>query len=659
MLIEAKIADRLSTRHAYNVIVIGSGPVGVHAVQEFIKHNPNRHIAIFGDEPWKPYNRVKLSSLISGEIKEESVYTDTRFSKNSFIHTFYNNRIIDINRHSKTVIDSQGKQYHYSKLILATGSSPHIPSINGISHKNIFTFRDLSDAQKLVGRSIRTQKTVVIGGGLLGLEAARAMQRFNTEVTVIEHNMWLMFNQLDINAASYLKKHIENLNINIRTNTYVKEISGSLRVESIVLGNGEKIQCDSIIIATGISPNIELARNAGLAIGRGIRVNDYLQTSDDNIFAIGECAEHRNKIYGLVAPGYEQAAIVSYNIAINKATYTGSITATNLKVVNYPVFSIGNTGEQARSREMHSFQDAKKGIYRKIIVINGRLRGAIATGEMQGLNRLQEAVINERRVWAWQINRFLKEGYLWPANESKNVNDWPANAIVCNCTGVTRSCLDEAKKSGADSVAELSRKTGASTVCGSCNHLLTNFIGNQGTPTPSKGHKILLATSVTGVLICLLLFLLPGIFYNKSAQELNWDFLWRDSLLKQISGYSLLGLSLTISIISIRKRWPEIIQKWNFAYWRIAHVTIGLALMLALLMHTGFRFGVNLNFYLMLTFSGLLISGAITGTIIASEHSLSHKTARRLRSFSAWSHIILLWPLPALLSFHIIKTYFF
>ncbi|MCW8909817.1 MAG: FAD-dependent oxidoreductase, partial [Gammaproteobacteria bacterium] len=337
MLIEAKIADRLSTRHAYNVIVIGSGPVGVHAVQEFIKHNPNRHIAIFGDEPWKPYNRVKLSSLISGEIKEESVYTDTRFSKNSFIHTFYNNRIIDINRHSKTVIDSQGKQYHYSKLILATGSSPHIPSINGISHKNIFTFRDLSDAQKLVGRSIRTQKTVVIGGGLLGLEAARAMQRFNTEVTVIEHNMWLMFNQLDINAASYLKKHIENLNINIRTNTYVKEISGSLRVESIVLGNGEKIQCDSIIIATGISPNIELARNAGLAIGRGIRVNDYLQTSDDNIFAIGECAEHRNKIYGLVAPGYEQAAIVSYNIAINKATYTGSITATNLKVVNYPV----------------------------------------------------------------------------------------------------------------------------------------------------------------------------------------------------------------------------------------------------------------------------------------------------------------------------------
>ena len=200
--------------------------------QELIKQNPNQHIAIFGDEPWHPYNRVKLSSLISGDIKEEELYTETNFSTNSYVNTFYNNRIIDINRYANQVIDSAGKQHHYAKLIIATGSSPRIPSIDGICKKNIFTFRDLSDAQTLMGRSIRTRKTVIIGGGLLGLEAARAMQRFNTEVTVIEHNMWLMFNQLDNHAASYLRKQLENIKNKNKTKKNIKKKNKNMRSNS-------------------------------------------------------------------------------------------------------------------------------------------------------------------------------------------------------------------------------------------------------------------------------------------------------------------------------------------------------------------------------------------------------------------------------------------
>lgn len=659
MLVEALIERPSNTRHTFSYIVIGSGPVGIRAVQELIKQNPNRHIAIFGDEPWQPYNRVKLSSLISGEIKEDSLFTNTDFANNPFIHTFYNNRIIDINRHTKEIIDSQGKKYHYSKLILATGSTPRIPTIEGISRKNIFTFRDLNDAQNLAVRSVRTRKTVVIGGGLLGLEAARAMQRFNTDVTVIEHNMWLMFNQLDSHAASYLKKHIESLDIDIRTNTYVKNIIGDRHIKSIILNSGEEIECDTLIIATGISPNIELARDAGLSINRGIRVNDYLQTNDKDIYAIGECAEHRNKVYGLVSPGFEQASIVSYNTKSHKATYSGSIAATNLKVINYPVFSIGNTGDQARSREMFSYHDAGKGIYRKIIVINGRIRGAIAVGEMRGLNRLQEAVINERKIWFWQINRFLKEGYLWPDTESENVIDWPANAIICNCTGVTRSRLDEAKRAGAQSATELASITGASTVCGSCRHLVENFSGSDDPVEPLSAYRSIVTLSILIILLIGLLTLSGGIDYQSTAQTINWDLIWRSSLFKQISGFSLLTVAILISSISLRKRLPKVVKKWQYTSWRTVHIFSAILLFALLISHSGFRLGENLNLYLMLTFSGLLITGSLAALNLATGHLVARKLSLYFRRISTWGHILLLWPLPALLGFHILKTYYF
>ncbi|TNF36750.1 MAG: NAD(P)/FAD-dependent oxidoreductase, partial [Gammaproteobacteria bacterium] len=644
----------------HDVIVVGSGPVGIRCVQELLKRDPDSKIAIFGDEPWQPYNRIKLSSLLSGDLSENDIYQYQDIAKHNSVTTFYNNRIVSIDRHTCEVVDTHGQRHAYRKLILATGSKPHMPSIEGIHLKNIFTFRDLSDAQKLMSRSVRTRRTVIIGGGLLGLEAARAMQRFNTHVTVVEHSMWLMFRQLDERAGAYLKHYIESLGIDVFVNARVTRIAGDDQVGSVVLANGIEIECDTLIVAAGIVPNTQLAIDAGIHIGRGIRVNDQLQTNDPHIYAVGECAEHRNRIYGLIAPGYEQASVAAHTIHGDRAQYLGSVSATNLKVLDYPVFSMGETGVAARERECFIYQDHKNEYYRKIVVINGRLRGAVAIGVWQGINRVQEAVARQRRIWPWEIKRFVKTGQIWLEEVSENVIDWPATATVCNCTGVTRGDLEKAEHAGARTVEQLCAATGASSVCGSCKPLLMNFVGSHVPAEPVRGFQPLLIASLLSVVAALVMLLFPGMNYLQSVQNaVNWDVLWRDALFKQISGFSLLGLSLLISIISLRKRLTNLLNRWDYSWWRVFHVVIALLTIGVLLIHTGFRFGDNLNMYLMTTYSGLLLAGAVAGVVIAIDHKLTRKLAKRLRTTALWLHIVLLWPLPVLLGFHILKSYYF
>ena len=647
-------------RQAFDIIVVGSGPVGVRAVQDLLRLNGSLAVGIFGDEPWQPYNRVRLSSLISGETKEQSLYSSYDLSNLKSVTTFYNNRITSIDRYAKEVIDAQGKRYSYNKLILATGSRPHVPLIDGVKLNNVFTFRDLNDAQQLMGRSVRTRKTVIIGGGLLGLETARAMQRFNTEVHVIEHSMWLMFNQLDERAGSYLKRFVETLGIRVHTNQRIQGIIGDDKVNAVELVDDSVIECDTVIIAAGIVPNGQLASDAGLAVGKGIRVDNHLQTRDSDIYAIGECAEHKDKVYGLVAPGLEQAAVLAHYLNGENAAYLGSVSSTNLKVLDYPVFSVGETGVSARAREEIIYQDHGNEIYRKIVVINGRIRGAVAVGEWPGVNRIQEAVEKNRRIWPWQINQFRDEGMLWDTADADNVIDWPASATVCNCTGVTRGQLDDATKRGAHTVIQLAEATGASTVCGSCKNLLTDYVGGNASPEPVKGFKTVVAISVLTLIVAFIVFLFPSLSYSTTVQlDFHIDQLWRDGLLKQISGFTLLGLSFLISLLSIKKRSRKLLNLWDFAYWRIGHVVIGLIALSILLAHTGFRFGDNLNFFLMLVFSALILVGAVAGVAIGYEHNMPRRLAKQVRLYAVWSHILLLWPLPALLGFHILKTYYY
>lgn len=642
-------------------VVVGAGPVGIRVTNSLLQRDPECRVVLYGDEPWEPYNRVRLSSLLVGEVSQAEISNPLNLSNADRVEHHTACPIVGIDRWLNTVHDAEGRSQRYAALVLATGSKPHIPNIPGIDTPGVFTFRDLTDAQKLVARRVRSRHTVVLGGGLLGLEAARAMQRLNTKVTVIEHANRLMPAQLDENAGELLREHLLSLGIQVRLQDPVREVISDVSVSGVRLMSGTLINCDTIIVSAGIRPNIALAREARLNIGRGIRVNDAMQTSDPFVYAVGECAEHRDMVYGLVAPGYEQAEVAAHSILRGRASYSGSILATRLKVVNKPIFSMGRVAdaENTIDHRFSTFSRSETGEYRKLVVERGRLVGAVAIGECPQLGRLQETIDRKRRVWPWQLRRFQYTGTLWPDQEAKSVVDWPASTTVCNCNAVSRGQLSKAVAQGADTVEKLMACTNASTVCGSCRPLLSQIIGADVAVERAKGTQTLLWASIAVLATGLAAMVGFSVPYAETVDVLlQWDALWRSSLAKQISGFSLLGLGITLSVLSLRKRWRKL--TWgDFPLWRLLHVVLGVITVAVIVLHTGLRIGENLNFALMVGFVGLIVTGAFVGVFFAGQHRLDPVTARRWRSVLSWGHMLFLWPVPVLLGFHVFKTYYF
>jgi nitrite reductase (NADH) large subunit len=658
---ETNWAFHFRPREPAPIVVVGTGPVGMHIAHKLLDYNPQCAISLYGDEPWEPYNRVRLSTFLSGETSWAGLTDMAGPPAGERVVTHYNTPITAIDRERHEVINANGVRQVYSSLVLATGSSPHVPSIPGITLPGVFTFRNLDDVQQLLARRARSRKTVIIGGGVLGLEAARAMQRLNTEVTVVEHSPRLMNRQLDDAAGEMLREHLMGLGIRISLFDGVKKVLGDIHVSGVELNSGRCLDCDTIVVVTGIRPNIELARGCGLSVGRGIRVNDNMQTRDADVYAIGECAEHRGQLYGLLAPGLEQAAVAAHSIMGGSASYSGSVVATQLKVVDQNVFSMGVTGDEHTTTDYvnYVYQNHGKGIYRKLITRRNRLAGVIAVGDWPAQSRIQESITQQRRLWPWQLHRFRRYGELWPAQEGNHVSSWPANRTVCNCRNVSRSQLTEAMQQGCVSLESLSRYTGASTVCGSCKPLLGEMLGEYVELEPEPGRGSLLASAVLALFMAIVTLTVMPVPYSKSmVPELHIDMLWRDGLLKQVSGFSLLGLSVVALLLSLRKRIKRF-QLGQFAWWRVVHAALGLFTLLTLFAHTGFRLGEHLNFALMLSFLLLGFSGALAGGIAAVQERLDIVMAKRLRSMSNWVHILLFWPLPALLGLHIFAVYYF
>ncbi len=447
------------------IVIIGSGPAGARAAQELVQHGHGGSILVFGDERWDPYNRVLLTPLLAGEIDLSEVYFPFPLTDLGQNIRWIKRRIVSIDRDREEVVDIAGKRYRFSKLILAMGSRPHVPQIPNIDMPGVFTFRDLNDAEKLMARSFRSRKAVVIGGGLLGLEAARGLHRRGVETTVVDHELWLLARQLDKDGGTLLAEQIRGLKIDVRLGSGVKEIIFEREIRGVLLMNEETVECDTVVVCTGIRPNSELALEAGISVGRGIRVNDNMQTSDPNVYAIGECAEHRERVYGLVAPGLEQAGVAVHHILGGKANYTGSVAATKLKVIDVPVFSMGPVSREDeeqphfRLRSVH-YKLSQEGVYRRLIRDRGRLVGVVSVGSWPELNRVQESVSRRRWLMPWNQWRFRKTGCLWREGKAAHVRDWPASAVVCNCTGVTQGTLATCINSENCSLEDLQKKNG-------------------------------------------------------------------------------------------------------------------------------------------------------------------------------------------------------
>lgn len=643
------------------VVIVGSGPIGVRAVQELLRLDPDIDIVIYGDEPYEPYNRVRLTQMLAGHSTWADIFNSLRLPDAPNLIKRYNCPIIEIDTHGKSVTDGQGNKQAYSNLVLAVGSRPYVPTIKGVELDGVYTLRNISDVQSLAARRVRTRKTLVIGGGLLGLEAAKALQRSHTEVSIIQHGSRLMANQLDEAAGKMIHKLVDELGINVYLNDSIQEVLGDRLVTGVRMRSGREVEFDTVVLATGITPNTQLARKFGLKVGRGIRVNDQLQTSNPFIYAVGECTEHRGQVYGLVAPGLEQASVAAHTIIGRKASYLGSTAAANLKVVGQSVFSIGDVTDTTISNldNCYEYKSASGDIYRKIVLRRGRMVGAIAVNNWQQLNRVQEGVVHNRRVWPWQVARFKKTGDIWPLQEAEDIRQWPATATVCNCTGVTRGALSAAIQGGCQNVASLAQCTGASTVCGSCKPKLAQMLGKTEKAPVSKGRMPLMVFSILAVAMAFVLSVFTPIPFNGSVQfEWHISELWRDGFNKQVSGFTLLGLSIVAILLSLRKRVKKI-SLGDFGYWRLLHAVLGVATLLTLLLHTGMRMGDNANFLLALCFVSLALVGAVSG--IATAYEAHHPSLRigRWRRCSTWTHIFLFWPLPVLLGFHILKSYYY
>jgi nitrite reductase (NADH) large subunit len=363
------------------LIVVGNGMAAARLVEELARCALGRYaIAVIGEEPRLAYNRVLLSALLAEEVGFSDIeLKPARWWRDRGVTVRYGMRATAIDPAARSVTLADGQRLAFSKLVLATGSQPIKLGMPGMDRPGVLTFRDVDDVNTIAAS--KGARVVVIGGGLLGLEAAYGLAKAGAQVTVLHLMDRLMERQLDQRAALLLKRAVEAKGVTVRLEAETARIIGTNRVEAVALKDGSIIPAEAVVMAVGIRPSTELARAAGLKVNRGIVVNDHLETSVIGIHAIGECAEHRGSCYGLVEPGYEQAQVLARRLAGADASYRGSVLATNLKVSGVNVFSAGDfLGATAGADEI-VLSDPGVGVYKRLVVADDRLIGGVLFGD--------------------------------------------------------------------------------------------------------------------------------------------------------------------------------------------------------------------------------------------------------------------------------------
>ena len=377
------------------VVVAGNGMAGMRTVEELLKLGVADRVSItvFGAEPRGNYNRILLSPVLSGESQADDImlHRPAWYTKRGItLHT--GDPIVEIDRKRRLVKSRNGVVAPYDRLLVATGSDPIVLPLPGRQLPGVVTFRDLDDVNRMLEASAENRRAVVIGGGLLGLEAAHGLSLRGMKVTVVHLLDTLMERQLDAPASALLKAALEKRGIGFRMRAKTQEILGTDRVTGVRFESGEELPADLVVMAVGVRPNIELAKRAGVACDRGILVDDCLQTFDPAIYAVGECVQHRRQTFGLVAPLWEQARICAQHIAeIGVSRFSGAVNATQLKVSGIEVFSAGDFAE-APNRESLVLSDGRRGIYKRVVLEGNRVCGAVLFGDTSEAARLKELI---------------------------------------------------------------------------------------------------------------------------------------------------------------------------------------------------------------------------------------------------------------------------
>ena len=492
------------TQRGRKLVMIGNGMAGLACLDAILARDPSWETTVFGEEAQLGYNRILLSTLIAGECSAQDLIThdaDWYAARGVTLHA--GTRVREIDRARRVVRDDAGRETAYDRLLLATGSEAWVPPIEGAARAGVHVFRTLEDTEAIVAASRLARRAVVIGGGLLGLEAARGLAKRRVDVTVVHLMPWLMEQQVDAAAGALLRDGMQRLGVRVLLERKTLRFEGAnappahstplgsgdsaslraplahSRVARVVLEGGEALEADLVVVAAGIRPRTELARAAGLDVKRGVVVDDFLRTSDPEIFAVGECTEHAGRLYGLVAPLYEQG--VSLAAAINgdfSRPYQGSLIYSKLKVAGVNLFSVGRftPSPAAAASEALRVEDTGAGLYRKVVIEDGRAVGAILMGQIDDGPRLVGLVAKGVAIADEAERRALLLGSLaagaasasLEADELAALASLPDDANVCGCMGVAKGAIVRAAQAGATTLAELKRATRASTSCGSC-----------------------------------------------------------------------------------------------------------------------------------------------------------------------------------------------
>lgn len=655
----------MSSKRSEKLVIVGNGPVGYWLCRRLVdfKFNLESEIVVFGEEKRPAYDRVHLTEYFTGRTADDLEFAPKEWYSENQIQLHTGDPVKFIDRENKTVRTQSGFEAEYDNLVLTTGSSPFVPPIEGIDLPAVHVYRTIDDLSAIREEANNHDSAVVMGGGLLGLEAAKALYDSGLKTTIVEMAPSLMPRQLDSEGAKLLAKKIEKLGVDIKLIHRTEKVSKTNSGIKIHFKDHEPLESGLLVISTGIRPRDELARKAKLEVGErgGIVVNGKLQTSDTSIFAAGECASHHGIIYGLVAPGYLMAEIIAENFCGENRVFEGSDFSAQLKLMGVEVSSIGAFLETGDDVEFVSAQ--QNSTYCKLILKRGRLIGTISVGPNSELPRLQESINQNRRIYPWQKRRFEKTCHVWPNDASKSVSNWPSGAVVCSCMKITRGTLSEACNTGCKTIDELAETTQASTVCGSCKPLLSELLGEQIEHQPLPGSRILVFVSAISLLIVGLTFWLkpPAVAQSVLEAQSFLNTFIRDDFWKQVTGYSLLGLTILALSLSLRKR-IRIISFGDFAWWRVLHSTLGMLTLFGLIMHTGWSLGDNLNAVLMVTFLALNVLGAVTAVFTSIESKTTGSSAVFVRKWRPWLtqlHIWTFWPFPVLVAFHIFSFYYY
>ncbi|WP_159656394.1 nitrite reductase large subunit NirB [Vibrio atypicus] len=468
------------------LVVIGNGMVGHRYIEDLVEKTDasQYEITVFCEEPRVAYDRVHLSSYFSHHTADELSLVKEGFYEKHGINMLIGERAINVNRDKHIVYSSSGREIKYDKLIMATGSFPFVPPIKGRESKDCFVYRTIEDLKAIEACAKKSKVGVVIGGGLLGLEAAGALKALGVETHVIEFAPKLMAEQLDQAGGNQLRQKIESMGVKVHTSKNTLEIAPEGKDARNVMrfADGTELETDFIVFSAGIRPQDKLARDMKLDVAPrgGIAINDFCQTSDENIYAIGECASWNETFYGLVAPGYKMATVAVDHIVGNDSKFEGADMSAKLKLLGVKVGSIGDANGRTPGCKSYVYQNEEQEVYKRLIVSedNKKLLGAVMVGDTSDYGDLLQLMLNEIDL-PEHPDALILPAHAGGEKPTLGADSLPESAVICSCFDVTKGKIAEAVAQGHHTIGDIKAVTGAGTGCGGCIPLVTSVLNAE------------------------------------------------------------------------------------------------------------------------------------------------------------------------------------